>query len=1139
VLVKLKRNNHLQLKIKILVCLLCLASSYVAIAQTNSVLATGDWYKFSVSSDGVFRISYDGLKKAGINPDQIDPRNIRIYAGSNSMLPQANNKPRVQDLVELAILVSGEVDGKFNTADFILFYGQGPDRYSYNTQNQIFEYENNLFTDKNFYFLTINTAGKRIGTGENIAGSFPLVEEFDDFGFYENEKYSILKSGRQWFGEQFDNTTEAAIRFDIPGIIANSAVKLTSQVMAQSISSCSFKVLFNNNPVLDQPIPAIENSTYATKGMVKTSTISLNSTTIKASNQSAQEVKFQFTKGTTPGISVGYLDFLLFAVKRNLAQYGDQTIFVSSKSLSSSTSSFSISSATAKSSLWEVTDPFSPTMQAATLNGDKLNFSTSTASLKKFAIFNTDKVNEPIFENKVANQNLHGTTAPQLIIISHPLFLKEAQRLAQHRQTKTGVTTKVVSTDEVFNEYSSGKQDFTSIRDFVRDLYKKSGSTLKNVLLFGRGSYDYKDRVFNNTNFVPIYESVNSLSPLETYSSDDFYGLLDDNEGDWNESPAANSTMDVGVGRIPIKTIDEAKAVVDKLIAYDTDPRAAGAWRKNFLFVADDGDYNLHQGYADQLANSVEVTNPEFDSKKLFLDSFDQIQRNTGPYSPDAAKALDLDIRKGYAIVNYTGHGSEKLWMQEQVLTETIVLNWKNSPYLPLFVTATCEFGRQDDPFIISSGERILLQPKGGGIGLVTTGRPVYSNTNFELNKAFYVSLFTKENNKFRDLGSIFRDTKNTSLVGVGNRNFSLLGDPSMRLALGNNQVIADEIKTSTNSTTLKAQSTVSVKGQIKNGGTKMTGFTGELTAILYDHPSNLTTKGTESEPFVYSQWSTILFQGKASVNQGDFQIDFVMPKNISSLVDKGKLSLYANATSGEGAIGSSVDFFIGGQEPNVPIDTTPPQIKLFLGDTTFRIGGTVGPNTKLVAHLSDVNGINVSSYNPANNIVATIDGKQSYTLNEYYISDKDNFTRGSLTFPVDTLKKGKHTFSLTASDNFNNVGTSSVDFIVSDGNGIVIEQLLNYPNPVVSTTKFQFTHSRPGEDLEASLVIYNLAGQVVLSQEYSLPESQYQVTLPEWNVEGTDGRKLSHGLYLAKLFVRSLVDGSNNEKNAKFILMN
>jgi hypothetical protein len=789
--------------------------------------------------------------------------------------------------------------------------------------------------------------------------------------------------------------------------------------------------------------------------------------------------------------------------------------------------------------LWDITDPQNVSLQSFQFSSDKLTFSTSTTSLKKFIVFNSDKSIAPNFESKLPNQNLHALSPPQLIIITHPDFRKEADRLAAHRQNKSGVSTKVVTTEEVYNEYAGGKQDFTAIRDFIRDLYKKPSSALKNALLFGRGSYDYKNRVFNNTNFVPIYESINSLSPLETYSSDDYFGMLKDPDGAWTENPAQSSSMDVGVGRIPAKKPEEAKVVVDKLIEYDTDPRAAGKWRKDFLFVADDGDFNIHQSQSDQIANSINVANPEFDVKKLFLDSFDQIQRNTGPASPDATRALDLDIRAGQAIVNFTGHGSEKVWMQEQALTETIVLSWKNSPQYPLFVTATCEFGRNDDPFIISSGERILFQPKGGGIGLVTTARPVNSSTNFTLNKAFYAALFKKENNQFRDLGSIFRETKNTSLSGVANRNFSLLGDPSMKLAFGDNQVIVDEILTSTGSSTLKGLSMVTLKGQIKNNSIRVDDFTGEVQATLFDKPINLTTKGTESSVFNYSQWSNKLFNGKASVANGTFQLDFIMPANVSSSIDKGKLSLYAYSNSGQNAIGSSSNFLIGDTENSPPPDTTPPEINLFLGDTTFILGGIVGPNSRLVARLFDNSGINTSSANPEKNITASIDDGKSFIVNDYFISDNNNFKKGLLTYPLDTLKKGKHTLRLSVSDTYNNTATKSIEFVVSEGIQIQIEQFANFPNPVASDTQFWFAHSRPGEDLKATITIYNLTGQVILTQEYEIPESQYQITLPEWNGQAPDGRKLGQGLYLAKLFVRSMLDGSNNERISKFIIMN
>lgn len=1107
-------------------------------AQSNSVLAAGKWYKFSVPSDGVYKVGYNLLKNAGINPDEIDPRNIRMFSGATGMLPQGNNKPRMQDLVEAAIFVSGESDGRFNREDFILFYGQGPDQYSYNLAKKIFTYENNLFTDKNFYFLNVSSAGKRLQPKENVAGTFPLVQEFNDFAFYETEKYNLLKSGRQWFGEQFDNITEATIRFDIPGIIDNTNINFASHVMAQSISNSSFKLLYNNNAILDQPILAVPNSRYAIKGRIAADTVLINTSSVRASSQTSQEIKYQFTRGNIGGLSVGYLDYFLFTVTRKLAQYGDQTIFTSAKSVSNPTSTFEMTVGSPNLALWNITDPFNAGQQNFQLTNNKLSFSALSTLLQKFILINLDKTNAPTFESQIPAQNLHGLAPTELIIITHPDFKKEAQRLSAHRQSKSGISSTVVTTEQIYNEYAGGKQDFTAIRDFVRDQFRKPNSPLKNLLLFGRGSYDYKNRVFNNTNFVPIYESINSLSPLETYSSDDYYAMLKDIDGDWREYPSQNSTMDIGVGRIPVKKIEEAKAVVDKIIEYEINPYVRGRWQKDILFVADDGDFNIHQSQSDQLASSMDATNPEFDITKLFLDSFNQIERNAGPFSPDAARALDLEIRKGKGIVNFTGHGSEKVWMQEQILTETMVLNWKNAPHYPLFVTATCEFGRTDDPFIICSGERILLQPKGGGIGLVTTSRPVNSSTNFTLNRAFYTAFLSKPNGSFRDLGTIFKETKNTSLSGVANRNFSLLGDPSMRLMLGSNQAIATEVKTNSGSSTLKGLSTVSVKGEVKKGSSLLTNFNGELQATLFDRPSNMTTKGNENPPFNFSQVSNILFNGKASVKNGVFQFDFLMPSNVSSTVGNGKLSLFAFSAT-EQAIGYTADFLIGGTEPAPAVDTTPPEIKLFLGDTTFIAGGKVGPNTKLVARLSDDSGINLSSRNPTNNLIATLDGNQSFLINDYFASDKDDFKRGLLIFPIDTLKKGKHTIALKASDNHNNVGTALLDFVVSDGTEIQIEEFGNFPNPVALDTRFRFSHSRPGEDLEASILIYNLNGQMVHSQQYSISESQYQVTLPTWNGEGLDGRKLGNGLYLARLFVRSLLDGSNNEQTAKLVIMN
>jgi len=1108
-------------------------------AQIASVLNSGNWYKFSVTQDAVVKIDYALLRSTGINPDQLDPRNIKIYTGQHGMLPQPNDQPRKSNLTEIAIQIIGESDGRFNSNDYILFFAQGPDTYQYNLQKQAFEYENNLYSDKNFYFLTVGSdPGKRITQSENVSGSFPVIQQYNDFAYYETDRYNVLKSGRRWFGEQFDANTEATIRFDISGVIENSSLTLVSHVMAQSITPSSFQVSINNSPVLTQPIDPIPNTSYGIKGVINADTIALNSNSVSAAGRNNQEVKFQFTKGSS-GLSVGYLDFFLISLTRQLALYGDQTIFRSSASVLNPVSAYEISNNTNSSRVWEITNPNDVKEQLVTFSGGKVNFATTSEWLKSFVVFDINKVKAPTFESTVSNQNLVSITAPELIIITHPTFLSEAQRLANHRQNHSGMNVNVVTTEQVFNDFSGGKQDVTALRDFVRSLYSQANSQLKNVLLFGRGSYDYKNRVLGNTNYVPIYESRNSLSPLETYGSDDYFTFLESHEGEWGESPAQNHTMDIGIGRLPIKTLEEARLVVDKFIEYDKNPSASGAWQNEILFVADDGDFNIHNSQANQLANSIDLLNPNFNTKKFFLDSYEQVDKPSGQSSPDASKALDLAIRKGALIVNFTGHGSERVWMDEQILDATIIQNWKNGPHYPLFVTATCEFGRHDDPFQITSGELTLLQKKGGSIGIVTTARPVNSSTNFTLNRAFYESLFTKEDNHFRTLGAILKDTKNNSISGVANRNFSLLGDPSMRLAMAENQIVYDAVKTGTGSNELKGLSEVIVNGHIEKETTTQTNFTGELTLTLFDEEVFLVTKGDENPPFNYSERSNILFKGKASVTQGSFQLQFVMPKNIPSENITGKFSAFASTDNGEYANGSILNNMIGGLESDPAMDNTPPTIRLFLGDTTFIPGGIVGPNTKIVALLEDESGVNISANPTGNEIMASIDDGPDVILNNYYYANLDTYKRGSINYPLDGLEKGKHTLTLSASDTYNNLTTATVDFVVTDGVQIEIEEFSNYPNPFYESTTLEFTHTRPGEDLEALLTIYDLAGKELLNQSFEVLSSQYRVTLSDWDGKSSTGTKLGQGVYLGKLSVRSLLDGSKNDQFTKLIILN
>ncbi|MBS1487299.1 MAG: type IX secretion system sortase PorU [Bacteroidetes bacterium] len=1131
-------------KLQILAGVLCALSSF----GQNSVLSSGQWYKFSVAADGVYRIDYPTLQKAGINPSQINPKNIRLYTGQPGMLPQPNSTARISDPVEIAITVVGEGDGKFDGGDYILFYAQGPDISGYDTKTNFFSYQKNLFSNKSYYFLTISsTAGQRLGTSPNIAGSFPVITQFDDFAIYENDLYNVLHSGRQWFGEQFNQSSSLSIRFAMPGIVPNSNVTLTSHVMAQSTKNCSFNVAMNNHALLTQPVAAWPNTDYGAKGVVQIDTIHFNEQTVQAAQQSNQLITYQFNQAS-PGMSIGYLDYVLFSTQRTLALYGNQTSFLSASSTTNTVSTFQVAGTTSSNIVWDISNPFHVKLQSTLFTNSAISFSASTDSLKKFVVFSPAQVPLPAFESALTNQNLHAITSADALIITYSAWLTQANRLASFRQSHNQLNAVVITTDAIFNEYSGSKPDVSAVRDFIRDVYKKSGGQLKYVTLFGRGSYDYKNRVYGNTNFVPIYESYNSLDPLGSYSSDDYFGFLEDSEGAWPENPAVNYSLDVGIGRLPVKTLAEAQGAVDKLIDYETNPKRLEPWSTQLLFMGDSGDANLHQSSADQLATSVDINYADFHSKRLLVDSYQAVTEPAGQRNPGATKALDLALRKGYAIVNYTGHGSEQLWSNEQILTPDLVQGLSNAPYYPLFVTATCDFGRNDDPSIISSGELLLLQKNGGGIGLITTARLVNAGTNFPLNQAFYQSLFIKNNNAFRPIGQIFRDTKNNSLAGINNRNFSLIGDPSMKLILPDNQVTVSQIKTLSGVDTVRALSNVTITGQIKSAGVPLTNFNGTGFATLYDKPQNLLTLGNPnnqvnppSPVYAYQERNNTLFNGSFSVSQGAFQFNFIAPQEVVAAYGSGKVNLYAFSTTGVTAAGGFTNFIVGGVEPAPTPDTTPPTIKLFLSDSTFVNGGTVSANTQLYAQLFDESGINTASINPQKDIIATLDNKWQYLLNDYYTANKDNFRKGTVTYPLDTLKPGRHLLTLTASDTYGNTTSVSVNFTVAPGSGITVTNFMNYPNPFQSDqqTTFQFNHTRAGEDLEATLKIFDLYGHVVAAISYSVPASTYEVKLGIWNGENTDGTKFSAGIYVARVYVRSLADGSENEQSTKLIVLN
>nr|MDQ3394941.1 type IX secretion system sortase PorU [Bacteroidota bacterium] len=836
------------------------------------------------------------------------------------------------------------------------------------------------------------------------------------------------------------------------------------------------------------------------------------------------------------------LDYLLLSVQRKLVMNKPQVFFRSRQNLSGEKITFKIDGVKANSIIWDISNPYLPSNQLYTIQNNLARFGTSSVDLQEYVVFDPTALDAPVFIEKVANQNLQGEGVFDMIIVTVDKFKQEALRLADFRASNDQLSIKVTTVKEIYNEFSSGAKDVTAIRDYMKYLYNLSEpeNGIKYLLLFGKGSYDIKNKLAGNINYVPIYGSRNSLHPLYSYSSDDYYGFLDDDEGEWIEDAQGDHLMDIGIGRIPVRDIKQAKLVVDKIINYNASPAAFGAWRKDIYFVADDEDFNLHQLDADRLAKLVDTAHTEFNVNKIYLDSYHQYPaKNNLETSPDVNKALNDAIKSGAFIVNYTGHGGQYKWAEEGILDTAMINKWKNPDKLPFFVTATCTFGKHDDHITKSGGEKMLMDTKGGSIGLITSGRNVFSSTNYVLNNAFYNCVFKQIEGEYLSIGQIFKEVKNTSLRGSINRNFSLLGDPSMKLAYPKKKVVLTSIINIAGndaSDTLKALGKVKIKGKVlEDDGSVMESFQGILQASIFDKLYATTTLG---HPFMtYQERNSLIFKGKASVVDGKFEFDFIVPKNISYNFNEGKISLYASdPEKGIDASGSNQKIKIGGSDPNAVAENKPPQIKLYLNDTTFRNGGTTASNSLLMARISDDSGINITN-NYNHHITATLNGDKVYILNNFYETEINNYKVGWVNYPIDDLPRGRNILKVQAWDIHNNVNESILEFYVEDDARLSLNNVINYPNPFSERTIFQFEHNAAGENILINLDIFSIKGEHVYGIENLYPVAPATLNTMEWDGRNKWGNKLNEGIYIYKITIKSEATGLKNQQYKRLII--
>lgn len=1095
----------------------------------SSILSTGRWFRIAVTADGIYRISYETLKNLGLE----NPTYPKLYSNNQGQLSYYNDNAGADDLKETTVWMDRGSDGVFNEGDYMLFYGQGTGRWKYNPAEDDFDYIKHNYSDTAFYFITSGTSPGKIMANAPVPSSAVNFQSntSDALYIHEVDKENLIHSGREWF-EPVTAAKDAVLDPDFANIVTGEPVKFEVRVAARASGQTSFTLSENGSGLSEVSLNGVDLSsntgTYATIG-------SFAGTALPSGEAPVYGLRFM---NNGEASARGWLDFARFhSRKRNL--FGGGTMFLTDSRASAPgrITEFSVTSTVAGVTIWDITDPCNNEIIQYNKSGDNIIFRSSTDSIRSFVVFAAkDALSPVIVKEQVASQDLHSSGPADMIIVAHPLFMRYATRLAEFHLSRDGITSTVVTPRQIYNEFSGGTPDIAAIRNFVRMKYLKQKGTsrpLKYLLLFGDGSYENRTPPPRNTSFIPTYQSLNSNVYISSFTSDDFFGLLDDGEGE------ETGTEDIGIGRIPAADTSEASLALSKIEGYLGDANN-GPWKDHVCIVADDEDNNEHMINAEGLSSLLADSVPWINTDKIYFDAFNQVTTSTGQFYPDVTRAINDRINSGALIFNYTGHGNESSLGHERVVTMETIDQWANGLKLPLFITATCEFSRFDDVTTDnlsgimtgknSAGERILLSGKGGGIALMSTTRLVYSAPNYTLNRNILDAAFNRDGNgRALCLGDIIRIAKNRTSGTSNKRNFLLLGDPAIRLSYPwHGMVVTDSVIdaiTGRPCDTLKALAMIDVFGHIQDmAGNPVTDFSGTVLPVVNGKPVKVTTLANDGGPamdFLIS--GNTIFSGKCTAAGGNFSFRFMVPRDIDYNFGRGRISYYAY--DGDSDMDGNYDsLIIGGFSNTHASDTSGPEIRLFLNDTLFRDGGISDSNPKLFAMVSDPGGINAAGMAIGHDMVCWVDGDRDnpFILNNYFTYDQGTFSRGAVTYLLQNLSEGYHTVTLKAWDNFNNSSEKAIGFTVSAKDGLIVRNPVNFPNPFTNSTGITFEHNRPGEELEITIEIFNLQGDLIRVLRSSEVSSGYRLSPVTWDGSDLNGRRVAKGIYPYRVRIRA-----------------
>ena len=1099
------------------------------------------WRQFSVEETGVHKITKDFLNKLDIPIQEIDPRTIRIFGRGGQMLPLKLDDV-IETLYENALIVEGEEDGSFDDTDYILFMG-----YANDTWNEESETYLNLYHDTAQYYITYGTSfGKRASAIEGTdSPDAAAVTSAVYTTFLEEDKYNLGALGRRWFGQRFSDEEEETFTLETPNVTSGTQIDVAARVASSGSNTTSFRLTIGS----DADAKSISGTSKTVVGSEPSTSFNQLRGMVHLSQNAAESITAKLLYTSNGDLSAnGYLDFIMAQYQRNLDGAGGGFMF--SLASQDAAQQLMVTSASTETCVWELdSDVVHMPPTGATAFGSNVIVDEDS----KFYLSTTYKTPTYSRSTRVLNpssvlKNMMAMPPTTYLLITSEAFREEAELLVSHRKNVAGLSAQVVTVEEIYEAFSTGQQDIAAIRNFVRYLYFSQGKNLKYLCLFGDTSYDYKKRNAANDMVVPTFHALNSFSLTYSFMSDDFFAMMDENEG----MLTSYDHMDIAVGRMVFSNASQARVLVNKVIDYES-PTNRGSWNNSFTILSDDADVGrnkddfLLQVTLDALGDEIVSQKPLMNITKIHSDAYKQVASAGGDRYPDVETALENRLSQGTLVVNYFGHGGEDGLAQEFIVDKDMASTLFHPGKYPLFITVTCEFSRFDNHTRPTAGEMLYQNPTGGAIGMISTTRQIYIDRGVDYNKILSKYLFAYGSEDYTSIAEALRLAKNEFTDANQKRVLFYIGDPALKLHIPKreiaishlNGVPIDDVPVADRQ--FKALDKITLSGEILGPlGVLQQDFNGVVSIQIFDKEVERSTLGNDqSKTMNFQTLGEQVFEGLATVTNGLFSSTFVIPKDINLGVDAARISFIAfNQDKTESVGGFSNQFNIGGINTAAVSDTQGPTIDVFLENRSFIDGGKVFDSPMLIVDFEDENGIN-SSGGLGHDITATIDDNQAnpYVLNAFYSTALDDFTKGTLTYPLNNLELGPHTLTLRAWDTHNNPSSKTISFTVIDSSVIQIENVFNSPNPVTNQTIFFVQHNRPRELLDVKISIFTVDGKRIWDNSQEVFSSSYLIDSLTWDATTYSGQKVNKGTYLYTIELFSTLSSSSDLYAGKLIV--